>query len=169
MHLLSSQRQPSTTQFKKFQLRIALVWTAIIRNLLLKEYADLLTRPLTSLFNRSIIGGVFPFVFKLAVPVPVYKTEGKTEMNYRPISLLPIISKIFEILLKTRILSFLLENNYFRGKQHAFFPEKCADDATVNQIAKITNNLENGKKVATVYLDITKAFGAVNSEILLKN
>ena len=133
-----------------------------------KECAVLLVAPLTYLFNRSVQDGIFPTVLKTAVVVPVYKGGDKTEMtNYRPIALLSVFSKVFEILMKERILSFLTQNNFFGEKQFGFLPKKCTDDALVSQITEITENLEDGMKVAAVYLDITKAFDTVNHNILL--
>lgn len=69
--------------------------------------------------------------------------------------------------MKERILSFWLKNKLFHERQCGFLPEKYTNNTLVSQIPEIAENLENGKKVVAVYLDITKAFDAVNHDILL--
>jgi len=171
----------SLNSFGVFEFTEAAVYNAIngvankdsagednIRIKVVKECAGLLAPPLTYLFNRSLKEGIFPSSLKTAVVVPVYKGGDKAGMtNYRPIALLSVFSKVFEILMKERILSFLIKNKFFGEKQYGFLPKKCTDDALVSQVSEIARNLENGKKVAAVYLDITKAFDTVNHDILL--
>ena len=87
--------------------------------------------------------------------------------NYRPIALLSVLSKVFEILVKEPILSFLLKHDYFSDRQYGFLPGRSTDDALVDQVTEIANNIELGKKVAAVYLDLTKAFDTVNHDVLI--
>ena len=129
---------------------------------------DILVKPMTYLFNTSIHKGIFPNVLKTSVVVPVYKSGDKNDItNYRPIALLSVISKVFESLIKERMLKFLLKNNYFSPQQYGFLPNKSTDDALVDQVTEITKNLEEGKSVVAVYLDITRAFDTVTHQILL--
>ena len=100
--------------------------------------------------------------------MPVYKSGDKNDItNYRPIALLSVISKVFESLIKERMLKFLLKNNYFSPQQYGFLPNKSTDDALVDQVTEITKNLEEGKSVVAVYLDITRAFDTVTHQMLL--
>lgn len=70
--------------------------------------------PLTALFNKSIENGVFPDVLKTSVVVPVYKSGDEKEIsNYRPISILSVILKFFEKIVKEFLITFLLSKNYF--------------------------------------------------------
>jgi len=136
---------------------------------IVKEQKYLLAPPLTKLFNLSIKKGIFPEALKTAIVVPVYKSGDKMHMtNYRPIALLSVFSKIFETLIKKRVLSFLLQYEYFSEKQFGFLPGKCTDDALVDQITEICGVLEEKKMVAAVYLDISKAFDTVDHRVLLR-
>lgn len=99
-------------------------------------------------------------MLKDAIVVPVYKSGNNADMtNYRPIAFpLSVFSKIFEILVKEKILSFLLKHNFFSNRQYGFLSGKCIDNALIDQVTEITQNLEINKQVAAVFLDITKAF-----------
>jgi hypothetical protein len=68
-----------------------------ITSKILKLYASLISRPLSYICNKSIAMGIFPDHLKYATVKPLYKKREKTNMNsYRPVSLLPVISKVFE-------------------------------------------------------------------------
>lgn len=111
----------------------------IIKIQIVKEYDNLLAVPLIYLFNISIRREIFPSILKDAVTVLVYKSDDKTDMtNFRPIALLSVFSKIFEILIKERVLSFLLESNFFCDRQYAFLPGICTDEALIDQVRNYT-------------------------------
>ena len=76
---------------------------------------------LSDLINLSLSTGVFPDSLKMAIVTPVFKTGDKTEyVNYRPISILPFYSKIFEKVVHTRLLSYFDSNNLFYKNQFGF-------------------------------------------------
>ena len=75
---------------------------------LLKEVQNEIKEPLCVLMNKSLANGIFPNIFKIAEVIPIYKNKSKDKIeNYRPISLLPTISKILEKLIHKRIYNFL--------------------------------------------------------------
>lgn len=134
---------------------------------LFKSCSENLVQPLAHLFNKSLESGIFPTNLKQAIVVPVPKGGVNAELNnYRPIALLSIISKIFEIIVKKQILHFLLSNNFFGSNQFGFLPKKSTDDALLQHIKKITLGVDSGQPTAAVYLDISKAFDTVDHNIL---
>ena len=101
---------------------------------LIKENKEILAKPLTMLFNQSINTGIFPDRFKLGKLIPIYKTGNKTDLsNYRPITILPIFSKVFEALMKKHLLIFLNKMKILNNKQFGFRPGLSTFDALLTQ------------------------------------
>lgn len=133
-----------------------------IGNRLLKESAVPIASPMSHLFNFCLSLGHFPDCWKVANVIPVYKKNDPLLCtNYRPISLLPCISKVFEKLLFNHIFSFLKTHNLISKRQSGFTP----GDSAVNQLIAICNNLykciDSGDEMIGVFLDLTKAFDKV--------
>lgn len=134
----------------------------------LKNNADILAEPLSKLFNRSILSGVFPRTLKKAIIVPIFKEGEKNVIsNYRPISLLSVISKLLEKVMHIRILKFLEKTEFLASNQYGFIPKKSVDLALIQHMGDIVDGAESGNKVIAVYCDIRRAFDTVNHEILL--
>lgn len=105
---------------------------------IIKENKVLLCEPLSKLFNVSINNGVFPRHFKVAKIISIHKSGSKTNiLNYRPISILSIFSKIFEQLMKEKLLDYLNKNKIIRNSQFGFRPGLNTFDA----INKFTSDL----------------------------
>ena len=124
--------------------------------------------PLKLIFERSLAEGKFPSSWKLANVQPVHKKDSRQcKKNYRPISLLPICSKILEKIIFDEIYHFLTANNLLSKHQSGFRP----GDSTINQLLSITNDIfmsfEEGCETRAVFLDISKAFDKVWHEGLL--
>ena len=114
---------------------------------------------LQTFFNKE---GKLPHEWKKANVVPVHKKGNKQSLeNYRPISLLPICSKIFERLIYNEMFTFLTENNLISPNKSGFRP----GDSCVNQLLAITHEIykssDKGFEVRGVFLDISKAFDKV--------
>ena len=87
----------------------------------LKILAPVLVKSLTLIINQSIITGIFPDELKIAKVIPLHKKSDTTKMdNYRPVSLLPAISKIFEKVAHTQLYNYFKRNNLFFTSQYGF-------------------------------------------------
>lgn len=134
----------------------------------IKAVADEISYPLALLFNKCMDEGYFPNELKIAKVVPIYKNgDGNLCENYRPISILPIISKIFEKLLKIRLMNFFEKNKIFNQEQHGFRREKSVTTAVTTVLSKIIEAYDDNDIVQIVCCDLSKAFDTVNHSILL--
>ena len=88
--------------------------------------------------------------------------------NYRPISLLPILGKIFEKIIFSRLSSFIQKYKIIYDKQYGFQSKKSTEHALLDIQQNILTSLENNEKPCCVFLDFAKAFDTVNNEILLQ-
>ena len=134
----------------------------------IKQYWKELGVPLLLIFNFSLKKGIFPKCLKYStiVPIPKVKNASQPE-DFRPISILSVLSKLFEIIIQKRIIQFLLNQNYFSNNQFGFLPQRNTSQAVQEHILEIVNGLKDKKKVMGLYLDISKAFDTVNHRILL--
>ena len=136
---------------------------------LLKMSSSSLSDAISDIINHSFISGVFPDKLKCAYVLPVHKAESKLSVgNYRPISILPIISKIFEKVVSIRLTNFLKTNDIIFKHQFGFQSGMSTDLAILDIHSKIVEAFENKKFACCVFLDFAKAFDTVNHKILLK-
>ena len=124
---------------------------------------------ITYLFNLCFECGVFPDVLKKAIITPVYKSGDRDDMgNYRPISVLPAISKILEKLINNRILSYLAKYDILSSSQYGFRKNVSTVDAVLAVSGLLVNKLDSGKKCLTVFIDLKKAFDTVSVPTLVQ-
>ena len=135
---------------------------------LVKYIKDLIVVPLTNLINCCIRESIFPEVLKIALVVPVFK-KGDPNMiqNYRPISLLPVISKIVEKALKRRITDYFETNNLFTSSQFGFRAGMGTREAVLSFVEDVLQCFENGDYLSATFCDLSKAFDCVQHELLL--
>ena len=121
------------------------------------------------LFSKCIQEGVFPDSYKIAQVIPLFKGGDKEDSNcYRPISLLPTISKILEKLLATRLIKFLTKYKVLSKDQFGFRAKFSTEYAIVDIYDKLIRNLDEGLSSCTIFLDLAKAFDSVSHQILLR-
>ena len=95
---------------------------------LLKQCASTLAPSLTKIISKSLQTGQLPRQFKKAKIAPVHKAgDPKIAKNYRPISLLPIISKVLEKIISSQMKNFLFENNLLPTAQFAYRAQHSTD------------------------------------------
>lgn len=136
---------------------------------LLKFIFSLIADPLCHIINRSFQTGIIPDQLKVARVVPLFKGDDKSLMhNYRPISILPSISKIIERLMYNRLLSFLDTYKLLSNYQYGFRKNKSTEDAVINLCDYVTHCLDNGQVVLGMFVDVSKAFDSIDHTILLR-
>ena len=135
---------------------------------LFKKFSKALSQPLCKLINLSFSTGVFPEILKTAQVIPVYKKESKSDFNnYRPISLLSNISKIFEKMMHIRLYNFLDASKELYHNQFGFRNKHSTTLALIEITEKIREACDKGLYTCGVYLDLKKAFDTVNHPILI--
>jgi hypothetical protein len=140
-----------------------------ISSYVIKEVSDTITKVFTYIANLSLQTGIFPQQLKTAIVIPIFKKGDRLDLNnYRPISLLPVFSKILEKIVKSRLLCFLNAHKFFNRNQFGFQKGKCTEDALLQFCSQIYDGLNNSNKVAGLFIDITKAFDSVNHQLLLR-
>lgn len=129
---------------------------------LLKELSGELAKPLTDLFNQSLVTGVVPEDWKLANVVPIHKKGSREESsNYRPVSLTSIVGKLMETLLKDRIVEHLKSHGLQDEKQHGFTSGRSCQTNLIDFFDWVTKIIDGGGAVDIAYLDFSKAFDTV--------
>lgn len=140
-----------------------------ISNRVVKTSRISLIAPLEHIFNLCFTLGIVPEAFKKSILCPIHKGGDVDSVgNYRPISLLPVISKLFEKVVNNRLTNYLENNNYLSKNQFGFRKQKSTEDAVTELTNHIVNKLDTGKRCATVFLDLAKAFDTVSIPILLQ-
>ena len=135
---------------------------------IIKCLKNVIIIPLTKLINISINAHVFPKCLKVSRVVPIYKKGLCDEVaNYRPISLTPSISKIFEIALKHQISDFLESNMLLDGSQFGFRRGKSTTTAIQSLVSHIQYSFENKLYAQASLYDLSKAFDCVSHNLLI--
>ena len=143
-------------------------WDGLDTNII-KKSSGLIVHPLVYVINLCIEQGIFPKELKIAKIIPIYKSNDKQLItNYRPISVLPVFSKLFERVLHNRLLSFVDCKNIIYDNQFGFRRNHGTNSALIILTDKIIQSLSKGDYVVGLFLDFQKAFDTVNHEILIK-
>ena len=136
---------------------------------LLKTVADIIAPSLTYIFNLSLSKGIFPQDLKIAKVTPLFKSGERDQVgNYRPISVLPTVAKIFEKEVHTQLYDYLTDKNLLHPSQHGFRRKRSTQTALIKVIDNWLSNIDNGQVTAVVFLDLAKAFDTVKHNILVK-
>ena len=106
---------------------------------------------------------------KLAKVIPIFKNGDKHPFqNYRPVSVLPCLSKIFERLMYDRLITFIEKHKLINDLQFGFRKDRSAHMALIEAVDIVANALDRGETVVDVSLDLSKAFDRVNHMILME-
>ena len=134
---------------------------------LLKETADVIAPSLCTLFNKSISSGSLPDEWKTANIVPIHKKgDNEHAENYRPISLLCIISKVLERCVLNNVKYRLLEA--VNICQHGFISGRSCVTNLIDALNYVGSCLDRGGQIDMIYMDMSKAFDKVNHDVLIQ-
>lgn len=134
----------------------------------LKYSSDAITPSISHIINKSIEMGIFPDRLKDAFVVPIFKTGDKHDPNnYRPISILPTISKIFEIHIATQLQQYFKDTDVIHPHQSGFRPNHSCHTSLIHMIDSWIKDIDSNRYVGSVFLDLKKAFDLVDHEILV--
>ena len=136
---------------------------------LLKLAAPLIAPSLTHIMNLSLCLGIVPSDWKCARVTPIYKGVGdKSEPNnYRPISVVPIVAKVFEKVVKSQLVSYLTVHSLIHPSQSAYLQYHSTQTALHHLVDHCLSNMNNSKINLACTLDLSKGFDTLNHTILL--
>ena len=135
----------------------------------LKDGAQILASPIAQLCNLSISLASFPNDCKIAKLKPLFKKGSKTDpKNYRPISLLPLVSKVIEKVIHDQTTTFLTENNILYKFQSGFRNNHSTDFCLSFLNDKILKGFDSGMSTGMILIDLQKAFDTIDHQILLQ-
>ena len=135
---------------------------------LLKLVNDDISSCITLIINQSLTSGIFPDKLKIAKVTPVHKTCDKKHINnYRTISVLPVISKVFETVIFDQLTEYFTNNNLFNSQQYGFRKNESTELAALELIDRLLTQLKDFKIPVNFYMDLSKAFDSLSHDILL--
>ena len=138
-----------------------------IQPLLLSSAALETFRPLTYILNLTLKQGIFPDSLKIAKVIPVFKQGPRSSCgNYRPISVLSALSKIFERCILNQLKFYCLTENILASHQYGFRSGYNTTVCLVDLIDEVTKALDEEKYAVSIFLDLSKSFDTVNHSIL---
>ena len=133
---------------------------------LVKMVSDILSGPLSKLINLAFTSSEFPQSLKKARVTPVYKKEDKfLKKNYRPISILPVFSKIYERIIHDQLSSYF--DSIFDSRLCGFRAKHSTQHALIKMIGQWHQSLDTSGKVGAVLMDLSKAFDCIDHKLLL--
>ncbi|MCG7877652.1 MAG: reverse transcriptase family protein [Candidatus Thiodiazotropha endolucinida] len=136
---------------------------------ILKLVCNIISPSITDLINKSIQTGLFPNQLKMAKVLPIFKTGAKDDpSNYRPISILPTISKIFEKHVNSHLMAFLNKYKLIHECQSGFRHKHSCNTALIKLIDQWMASIDQGDMIGSLFIDFRKAFDMVNHSLLIR-
>ena len=135
----------------------------------IKENKDIFSNHLSACYNESLSEHSYPDMLKIGRITPSYKSGSEDQIdNYRPISALPTISKIYESLTLSRMMSFITAYSILTPEQYGFRPGKSTTQAVTKLLNHVIGAYHRKEYCVCFFLDLRKAFDTINHEILFK-
>ena len=135
---------------------------------LLKLIKDEISTALTLVINQSLLSGIFPDQLKIAKVIPVYKKDDPAIFsNYRPISILPAISKIFEKVMFNQLHAHFEVNKLYYNSQYGFRRNHSTEFAALELIDRILLDMDKGEIPFAIFIDLSKAFDTLDHITLM--
>ena len=137
---------------------------------LLKACKNEICKPLTLIINQKLMlsTGIFPDTLKVAKVIPLFKKGDHLLLdNYRPISILPSISKLFERIIFNQINAYFSSHDMYYNGQYGFRHKHSTQLAALELIDRVTQELDRGNTPINIFIDLSKAFDTLDHGILL--
>ena len=136
---------------------------------LLKDCRYHIAEPLSFILNLSMDTNTYPQNWKIAKVNPIYKKGSPSEpSNYRPISVLPVLSKILEHAVHTQLMDYLEKHNLITPYQFGYRKNQSTNDAATILVDDIREMVDNGQLVGAVFIDLSKAFDTLSHDMMLE-
>ena len=152
-------------------MNLKLTWTPIdvLPVKILKKFCNILVVPITILIDNSINKGIFPSALKIARITPIHKEGTYTEpSNFRPISSLSYLSKIYEKFVSLRLLKFCKKISLISPNQFGFQQGISTLDALVSLTEEIYDSIDEKSHFMAAVIDVKKAFDCVKGGVSSK-
>lgn len=134
----------------------------------LKFVSNEIASPLSHVFNQCITKGIFPDKLKPTIVRPLHKKGDKVKLsNYRPVALIPILSKVFEKYIYNAITNFINKHKILTDQQKGFRKNMTINMAIYDLIKCAVLNMDIRKPICAIYMDMSKAFDCVDHCILM--
>ena len=135
---------------------------------LIRDCAEVISKPLAYIVNLSLRSGVIPKNWKVALVKPLHKSGNKESPdNYRPISVLPVLSKVLEKVVHNQLSQYLESNDLLSDKQFGYRKNRSTELATTLLIDNIRKAADAGKMTGAVFIDLSKAFDTLGHATIL--
>jgi len=136
---------------------------------ILKLANPFITHTITHICNLSITTNTFPDAWKLAQVTPIFKKNSTQDLNnYRPISILPVLSKLIEKHVSIHLYEFLNSHNLITSRQSGFRAKHSCETALHQMLNEWLDCINNKESVGILFIDFCKAFDLVDTNILLQ-
>jgi hypothetical protein len=135
---------------------------------LLQQTFEGLISPIVHTVNLSLTTGIVPDKMKIAKVVPIFKNgDKKLISNYRPVSLLPVLSKIIERAVYNRLYKYITSKSILSSSQYGFRNSLSTNLAIIELQDRIIDHLANREHCAGIFLDLSKAFDTLDHSLLI--
>ncbi|GAB0208205.1 mitochondrial enolase superfamily member 1 [Grus japonensis] len=135
----------------------------------LRELAEVLTKPLSIIYQQSWITREVPVDWRLANVMPIHKKGWKEDPgNYRPVSLTSVPGKVMEQIILSAITQHVQDTQVIRPSQHGFMKGRSCLTNRISSYDQVIHSVDEGKAVDVVYLDFSKALDTISHSILLE-
>ena len=137
---------------------------------IIKRIIDIIAEPIAHIINLSITSFIVPDEMKIARVIPLFKAGDRSIIsNYRPVSILPILSKFLDRVIYNRLLSYLDRLKILCDNQYGFRKNHSTSFALVDLYDKISDAIDSKETSVGIFVDLSKAFDTVNHDILFDN
>ena len=110
------------------------------------------------MINQMLNTGIFPDKLKQSKVTPIFKANDKELLsNYRPISVLSSMSKLYEYAISDQLTQYLIDNNLFSSNQYGFRAQHSTELAALNILDRLTYLMDQGIIPLNIYIDLSKA------------